>query len=100
MRRPRLLKSVLTDVAASLGIDDPLEGRLLANWAAAAGSDVAAVCGPEKLTGGRLTVSVDNPVLRYEMSMRRDSLRERLNDWLGEERIKEVQVKLRRIRGS
>jgi hypothetical protein len=98
--KTRSLRSVLTDVASSIGLDDPVEKELHVRWAEAVGSDLALLCGPEKLAGGRLTVAVGSAVVKYEMTMRRERLREKLNAWLGKEHIKEVHVKLRRKYGS
>lgn len=99
-KRPRPLRAFLTDVAASIGLDDPVERKLHERWAEAVGSDLAALCGPEKLAAGRLTVGVESAVVKYEMAMRREALRKKINEWLGEESIKEVHVKLRRKHGS
>jgi hypothetical protein len=97
--RPRNLRSILTDVGASLGLEDPVERVLHERWPEAVGADLAALCGPEKLARGKLTVEVADPVVKYEMFMRRENLRERLNSWLGKEHIREVHVRLRKTRG-
>lgn len=95
-RKPRPLRTLLTDVAASIGLDDPVERKLHERWGEAVGPDLAALCGPEKLAAGRLTVGVGSAVVKYEMAMRREILREKINEWLGKEYIKEVHVKLRK----
>ncbi len=99
-KKPRPLRAFLTDVAESIGLDDPVERKLHEKWAEAVGRDLATLCGPEKLAAGRLTVGVGSAVVKYEMTMRREALREKINEWLGEECIKEVHVKLRKKHGS
>ena len=97
--RPRSLRSILTDVGESLGLEDPVERALYERWPEAVGEDLAALCGPEKLARGKLTVEVNDPVARYELIMRREAVRERLNAWLGKQHIREVTVRLRKTRG-
>ncbi len=92
---PRPLRSVLTGVTRSLGLDDPVEGLLHAHWAQIVGQDVAALCRVEKFDDGRLSLGADNPVTRYELSMRREALKAQINAFLGEDKITQVHVKLK-----
>lgn len=97
MAAPELkaIKAVLAGVLRAMGLDDPTEGLLLANWTRAVGADVAAVCRLERLSHGRLFVQVENAAWSYELSMRREALRERINGFLNQEKITEVHVKVR-----
>ena len=95
---PRSLRTVLTGVMQSLGLDDPAEAALRARWDQAVGSEIAAVCRVEKLDAGRLYLGVDNPVWSYELSMRREALRGKINAFLGEEKVIEVHVRLKNER--
>ncbi len=97
--RPRSLRAILTDVGTALGLEDPVERLLHERWSEAVGPDLATLCGPERLARGRLTVEARDPVVRYELVMRREAVRERLNAWLGKEYIREVNVRLRKTRG-
>jgi hypothetical protein len=108
---------VLTDVTRSLGLDEPAEGLLRANWRQALGPEVAGACRLEKLDGGRLILGVDSSALSYEFSMRREEIRSRINAFLrgndtpgagagaggagagGAGEITEVRVKLRMQHG-
>lgn len=98
-KKPLPLRAFLTDIASSIGLDDPVERQLHERWAEAVGPDLATLCGPERLAAGRLTIGVGSAVVKYEMAMRRETLREKLNAWLGKEYIKEVHVKLRKKHG-
>ena len=95
---PRYLRTVLTAVMQSLGLDDPAEAALHARWDQAVGPEIAAVCRVEKLEAGRLFLGVDNPVWSYELSMRREALRGQVNAFLGEEKVIEVHVRLKKER--
>lgn len=97
--RPRPLRAVLGAVLESLKLGDPAEASLFERWDEAAGPDFAARCRPERLEGGRLTVTCEHPVLSYEIGMRREALRAHLNGFLKEARVTEVKVHLRRAHG-
>ena len=101
MAAPELksLRSVLGGVVKALGLDDPTEGVLLANWAAVVGPDVAAACRVERLKQGRLFLQVEDAAWSYELSMRREALRERINSFLENDSITEVHVRVRSARG-
>ncbi len=97
--RARTLGAVLTEVLATLPLGDAAERTLVEGWAQAVGADAAAHSAVERLEHGRLTVSVDHSIRHYEWMMRREELRVKLNRFLGNEAIKEVQVKLRKTHG-
>jgi predicted nucleic acid-binding Zn ribbon protein len=100
---PRPVGSVLSRVVADLGLDDPAERTLFERWDAIAGTETAAVCRVIRFRDGRLMLGVDSPVWSYELSMRRLTIKERINAYfsaLGEKtRVTEVTVKLNGIRG-
>ncbi len=96
---PRPLRSVLNAVMRTMGLDDPTEGVLFANWAQVVGADVAAVCRVERLSHGKLFLLVDNSVWSYELSMQREGLRDKINSFLKAEKISEVHVKLAKKHG-
>jgi predicted nucleic acid-binding Zn ribbon protein len=77
---------------------DAVEARLMAEWAPAAGGEFAAACRPAALRAGRLTVVPAGEAWRYELTMRKAELKERLNSYLGGDHVKEITVMARRAR--
>jgi predicted nucleic acid-binding Zn ribbon protein len=94
----RALGAVVTEVLATLGLGDPAEARLHAEWKEAAGGEFAASCQPAALRAGRLTVVPAGEAWRYELTMRSEELKLRLNSYLGGDHVKEVAVMARRAR--
>jgi predicted nucleic acid-binding Zn ribbon protein len=98
---PRHLRSLLGEAYASLGVaPDSPETVLRSRWPEAVGADVAAVTEVDRLEQGRLVITAGNPVWCFELSMRREALRDSLNAFLGADEIREVQVKGRRFNAA
>ena len=94
---PRPLRSLLTEVLAPLGLGpESPEGILRSRWSEAVGADVAALTAIERLEHGQLILLADNAVWRFELAMRRESIKSSLNSFLGGDAVSEVHVKLRR----
>ena len=94
----RPLGSVVAEVLASLGLGNPAEARLFAEWKEAAGEGFAAGSRPAALRDGRLSVEPSGETWRYELTMRSEELKARLNSYLGGNHVKEIQVMARRAR--
>ena len=94
----RPLGTVVAEVLVSLGLGDPVEARLHAEWKEAAGEEFAAGCRPAALRSGRLSVEPSGEAWRYELTMRCEELKVRLNSYLGGDHVKEIQVMARRAR--
>lgn len=97
--RPRALRDVLTEVLGGLRLGDPAEARLFAAWPRLVGEAAARASRIEKLEGGRLTVATESSVWGYELTMKRESLRKTLNEFLGTDAVKEVTVRQGTRRG-
>lgn len=98
---PRKLGALLGAAYASLGVaPDSPEMVLRARWAEAVGPDVASLTYIDRLERGRLVMVAENPVWCFELNMKRESLRDTLNAFLGKAEIREVQVKGRRYDGA
>lgn len=104
---PRSVGLVLAELARVLGLDDPRERLLLSRWEEAAGPQLAAACRPLALEGGRLRVDAASSVWQYELAMRREELKGRINVFMrahgaapeGADAVKEVHVSLRSSHG-
>ena len=100
-KRPQPIRALLDSVFAGMGLamNSP-EMILRVRWPEAVGADIAAATEVDRLEHGRLVLTAENPVWAFELSMRRESLRDTLNAFLGGEEIREVQVKGRRFDGG
>jgi len=96
----KTLRSVLDGLMKTLGLDDPTQGIIYSNWVEIVGPEVAAVCRIERLSRGRLFLRTDSSAWSYELSMRREALRERINGFLNANKISEVHVKAGTARGQ
>ena len=100
---PRPIGALLPSVVAALGLDDPAERTLFERWAEIAGPETAKVARVVKFREGRLLLGAESPVMSYELSMRREALRDRINAYFaargGKARVTEVTVKLNGIHG-
>ena len=97
--KPRPVRSVLTAVLESLRLGDPVEAGLMDRLAEAAGPEFAPLCAPERLEGGRLTVTFDHPAMHDHLNLRREALVERINTFLGRRTVTEIRMKPRRYDG-
>ena len=91
MSKPELLKFALERRIKSLGITRKLDsGRVLAAWTEAVGAQVASRASAESLEGGVLTVVVPDSTWRYQLSLTRQEMIDRLNQVLGSPVVKDL----------
>lgn len=94
---PRAINSLLLEVTGALGLGGDLSvGRLLRDWPDVVGRETAAAARIESLEEGKLVLLTEKAVWNFELSLRRAEIKELVNGYFREEKVKEVQVKLRR----
>ena len=94
---PRTINSLLLGVTSALGLGSDLSlGRLLRDWPNVVGRELSAAAKIESLEGGKLVLVTEKAVWNFELSLRRGRIKELVNGYFKEEKVKEVHVKLRR----
>lgn len=90
-RFPQSLGSVLQEVISSFGIEDKLyQGQIVATWQEIAGERIGREVEKTWVKEGKLFVRIKSPVWRQELHLNRDSWCRRLNEELGEDRVKAI----------
>lgn len=89
----RYASGVLADLARKTRFVDP---DLAANWPVLAGSEIARLCRPGRLTGGRegrtLEVVVPHGAAAASVEFASETLRRRLNDYFGPNAIARIAI--------
>ncbi len=88
---PQSLGTVIQSVIDRLGLRQYInEARIIETWATLAGPQVNGVTSSVWLKGETLFVKIRSAAWRQELHLRRRDWRQRLNDDLGEELVKEI----------
>lgn len=88
---PQSLGTVIQSVIDRLGLRQHInEARIIETWATLAGPQVNGVTSSVWLKGETLFVKIRSAAWRQELHLRRRDWRQRLNDELGEELVKEI----------
>lgn len=88
---PESIGIALKRLVRDLGIGKKIrEYDAVLRWQEAVGGHIAKVASAEKILAGELTVRVSNPTWRYELSLRKDELKAKINKLLGEEIVKDI----------
>lgn len=91
MSRPKSLGNVLSEVIDRLGMRDKIdEARVVESWAQVAGQRVNGVTESVWMKGSTLFVKISSAAWRQELHMNRSAWKQRLNDQLGREVVKEI----------
>ena len=93
MRRNKTvtLSEALKEYLSEMNIDTRLkEVSLIKSWESIAGRAIARRTSKVYLKDGKLIIYLTSPVVRNELIMAKESLRERLNEQAGEELVKEI----------
>lgn len=93
MRRNKImtLSEVLKEYRSAMHIENRLkEVSLLNSWEDIAGRAIARRTSKVYIKDGKLFIYLTSSVVRDELSMVKESLRERLNEEAGEELVKEI----------
>ena len=89
--RPQRLGDVLQAVIGDMGIREKMdEARMVESWAIIAGPRIDAVTDKAWVKRGHLFVRITSAVWRHELHLRRNEWRERLNEHLGADLVKEI----------
>ena len=67
--------------------------RLAAEWDQVVGSALAAQTAKITVGGGVVWLELNSPTWKNELLYNRERLRQRMNDYLGEELVKEVRIR-------
>ncbi|MDZ7738757.1 MAG: DUF721 domain-containing protein [Bacteroidales bacterium] len=90
-RKTLTLSQVLKEYRSEMNIDNRLkEVSLLNSWEDIAGRAIAKRTTKVTMKDGKMFIYLSSPVVRNELMMIRESLRERLNEEAGEELVKEI----------
>ena len=84
------LERVLADSPLAEGLR---YGRICAAWDEAVGASVAAMTLGKKFENGVFTVRLGSSVLRSQLQMSREVIRTRMNDILGDDLIKTINLR-------
>ena len=68
-------------------------GRICSAWETVAGPSVSAMTLGKKFEGGVFTVRLSSSVLRTQLQMNRETIRTRMNEILGDELIKTLNLR-------
>ena len=91
MARIVKLNSVMRETLKEFGLDKKAKSyAVITNWANIVGDSVAAVTTPEKLTNGVLQVKVANPVWKYELTMRKAEILNKIAKEHGPYEVKDI----------
>jgi len=98
MRFPQPLSVLLRNELKGLGLADRLrEVDIWRLWPEVVGPAIAPRAQPLKIVNGTLTVSVSSGPWMQELNFLKGMIREKLNDRLGEEIVKEIVLKSGKI---
>ncbi len=88
---PKHIGAVLSEVIDRLGIGPRiLEAKAVEAWAELAGPSIIAVTDSVRMKSGRMIIKITSPTWRYELSLQRNEWRDRVNEYVGKDIVREV----------
>jgi predicted nucleic acid-binding Zn ribbon protein len=88
---PRQVGDVLSNVISRLGLRRDLDDyRIFEAWDRVVGAQIAQQAQPVRLDSRRLVVHVRSAVWLQELSLMRNDLRQRINEWMGREIVTDL----------
>ncbi len=88
---PRRLGSVLPALLEKLGLSVGIRNhQLLDRWGEIVGPKIAEVTSAERLTDGKLWISVSHPAWRTELTFIKQELIDKVNDTFGEKIVSDI----------
>ncbi len=91
MPQPLSLQNVISEVLKEFGLDKKARGySVLTDWPRMVGEKIASVTVPEKLEKGILTIRVKNAVWRYELTMQKASILEKIASEVGAGLVRDI----------
>lgn len=101
MRFPRPLSDLLQDGLKGLGMAERLrEAEIWRLWPAVVGPAISSRAQPLRIINGTLTVAVSSGPWMQELSFLKGMIREKLNERLGGEIVKEIVLKSGRVENA
>jgi predicted nucleic acid-binding Zn ribbon protein len=95
MPQPVSLQNVIFDVLKEFGLDKKARDyELLTDWARIVGEKIASATVAEKLEKGILTIRVKNTVWRYELTMQKASILEKIAAEFGSGLVRDIQWRM------
>jgi len=90
-RKPQGIGSLLDTLLHDLELGARVkESEPIVHWEKIVGARIAAISKPEKVQRGVLIVKVSDPVWRYELSLRKQDVIQRIHTVTGSTDIKEI----------
>jgi predicted nucleic acid-binding Zn ribbon protein len=90
-RKPVALSSLIDGVVDRLGVGGRIkEARVEETWTQLAGPGIARVTSRVRLHGNKLVVQLTSSAWRNELHLQRGAWRDRINEALGSEVVKEI----------
>jgi predicted nucleic acid-binding Zn ribbon protein len=88
---PEHIGSILAELVARLGIGPRLlEEKAIEAWAELAGPSIISVTDSVRVKSGRMLIKITSPTWRYELSLQREEWRGKINEYVGEDVVREV----------
>ncbi len=95
MAIPRSLHTVIPDVLKEFGLEKKARSySVITGWSQVVGPKIAEVARADKLDKGILTVQVKSPVWRYELSMQKAAILEKIATQFGPGLVRDIIWKL------
>lgn len=92
-RHPEQIENLVRTIMRQNGLETPLlQRRLLDAWDEVAGATVARYTVEKRIVNQTLWVSIQNPALRSELSMRKSELVRNLNNKVGGQVITDIRI--------
>ncbi len=94
MKRPQNLSNVLSKMLKDLGLQETANRyEAITRWGEIVGPKVAAVTTPERVSHGTLDVKVASSVWKYELTMRKQEILQKIHQVTGSLDVKDIQWK-------
>ncbi len=92
----RHIKDAVSQFLKRTGISERRdEDRIFEEWKKMAGAETAAMAEPFKVEGKKLFLQVANSVVMNEVTYKKKQIKNRINAFFGQEKIKDIVVRIR-----
>jgi len=92
--RPQNLSNVLSKMLKDLGLAETAKKyEAITRWEEIVGEQVAAVTIPERVSHGTLVIKVTSSVWKYELTMRKQEILQKIHQVTGSLEVKDIQWK-------
>lgn len=91
MAHPRSLDSVIPELLKEFGLDKKAHTySVITRWPELVGERIANATSAEKLEHGQLTVRVKSPVWRYELTMQKGAIIQKIEEEFGKGVVRDI----------